>query len=90
MGLLGTARSMQRDLEKIADRADTDSPTGLHYVLQGADTCALLCLLSAMFSQHFSERSAPAQSRQACTQRIMQCAQGLLAMYVCRIAAQPF
>ena len=35
VGLLGTARGMQRELEKIADRADTDSPTGLHYVLQG-------------------------------------------------------
>ena len=35
VGLLGTARGMQRDLERIADRADTDSPSGLHYVLQG-------------------------------------------------------
>ena len=35
VGLLGTARSMQRDLERIASRADTTGPSGLHYVLQG-------------------------------------------------------
>lgn len=34
VGLLGTARSMQRDLDRIASRADTSSPSGLHYVLQ--------------------------------------------------------
>ena len=35
VGLLGTARSMQRDLDRIAGRADTSNPSGLHYVLQG-------------------------------------------------------
>jgi uncharacterized membrane protein len=34
VGLLGLARSMQDDLERIADRADTSSPEGLSYVLQ--------------------------------------------------------
>lgn len=34
VGLLGTARDLQRDLERIAGRADTSSPRGLHYVLQ--------------------------------------------------------
>ena len=34
VGLLGTARSLQRDLERIADRADTSTPEGLHYVLE--------------------------------------------------------
>ena len=34
VGLLGTARSLQRDLERIADKADTSSPEGLHYVLE--------------------------------------------------------
>lgn len=34
VGLLGSARELQRDLERIADRADTDSPDGLHYILQ--------------------------------------------------------
>ncbi|GBG72319.1 hypothetical protein CBR_g11898 [Chara braunii] len=34
VGLLGLARSLQRDLDRIADRADTSSPRGLHYVLQ--------------------------------------------------------
>ena len=35
VGLLGSAKSMKRDLERIADRANTDSPSGLHYILQG-------------------------------------------------------
>lgn len=35
VGLLGSARQLQRDLERIADKADTDSPAGLHYILQG-------------------------------------------------------
>ncbi|KAK9814971.1 hypothetical protein WJX73_003631 [Symbiochloris irregularis] len=34
VGLLGTARGMQRDLDRIASRADTSGPSGLHYVLQ--------------------------------------------------------
>ncbi|DBA67657.1 TPA: hypothetical protein ACH3X2_001253 [Trebouxia sp. C0005] len=34
VGLLGSARSLQRDLERIAGRADTNTPDGLHYVLQ--------------------------------------------------------
>jgi len=34
VGLLGTARSLQRDLERIADKADTSSSEGLHYVLE--------------------------------------------------------
>ena len=36
VGLMGSARELQRDLERIAARADTDSPAGLHYILQGA------------------------------------------------------
>lgn len=36
VGLLGSARELQRDLERIAARADSDSPAGLHYILQGA------------------------------------------------------
>jgi len=31
---LGLARDLQLDLEKIADKADTSSPDGLHYVLE--------------------------------------------------------
>ena len=34
VGLLGTARALQKDLERIADKADTSSPDGLHYVLE--------------------------------------------------------
>jgi uncharacterized membrane protein len=34
VGLLGIARSLQADLDAIADKADTSSPEGLQYVLQ--------------------------------------------------------
>jgi uncharacterized membrane protein len=34
VGLLGLARSVQSELDEIADKADTSSPQGLHYVLQ--------------------------------------------------------
>lgn len=35
VALLGSARGLQRDLERIASRADTSGPTGLHFILQG-------------------------------------------------------
>jgi uncharacterized membrane protein len=34
VGLLGSARDLQKDLERIAGKADTSSSRGLHYVLQ--------------------------------------------------------
>ena len=34
VGLLSNARELQQDLERIASRADTSTPRGLHYVLQ--------------------------------------------------------
>ena len=34
IGLLGLARNLQKDLEGIATKADTNSPDGLHFVLQ--------------------------------------------------------
>ena len=34
VGLLGSARDLQRDLDRIATRADTNSADGLHYVLE--------------------------------------------------------
>ena len=34
VGLLGTARDLQKDLERIASKADTSSSRGLHYILQ--------------------------------------------------------
>ena len=43
VGLLGSARSLKRDLDRIAGRADTNTPEGLHYVMQGE----LLSLLVA-------------------------------------------
>ena len=36
VALLGSARSLQRELDRLADRADTTTPEGLHFVLQGA------------------------------------------------------
>lgn len=36
VGLLGSARQIQLDLERIAGKADTRSSSGLHYILQGA------------------------------------------------------
>ncbi|KAI3518909.1 hypothetical protein L1887_07800 [Cichorium endivia] len=41
VGLLGMGRSLQRDLNRIADLADTSTPEGLSYVLQET-TLALL------------------------------------------------
>lgn len=37
VGLLGDARRLQKQLDRIAGRADTNTPSGLHYILQGAD-----------------------------------------------------
>lgn len=34
VGLLASARGLKRDLERIAAKADTSTPAGLHYVLQ--------------------------------------------------------
>ncbi|BDA41463.1 hypothetical protein COCOBI_02-2430 [Coccomyxa sp. Obi] len=34
VGLLGSARTLQKQLDRIASRADTNSPSGLHYILQ--------------------------------------------------------
>ncbi|KAI7844132.1 hypothetical protein COHA_002267 [Chlorella ohadii] len=34
VGLLGSARELQQDLERISSKADTESPEGLHYILQ--------------------------------------------------------
>lgn len=63
VGLLGSARSLQRDLERIAGRADTNTPDGLHYVLQG--TCYCLLLLSMCLWVHaFSRCACIAEERQ--------------------------
>ncbi|CAM6040196.1 unnamed protein product [Sphagnum compactum] len=40
VGLLGMARTLQRDLDRIAQRADTTTEEGLHYVL--TETCLAL------------------------------------------------
>ena len=39
VGLLGSARKLQKDLERLADRADTSTVEGLHYILQGVIGC---------------------------------------------------
>ncbi len=40
VGLLGSARQLQRDLERMTRKANTNSPEGLHYLLQG-ESCNL-------------------------------------------------
>ena len=45
VGLLGSARSLKRDLDRIAGRADTNTPEGLHYVMQGELPSLLMGLL---------------------------------------------
>ena len=34
VGLLGTARELQRDLNRMGNSVDTSTPGGLHYLLQ--------------------------------------------------------
>jgi uncharacterized membrane protein len=34
VALLGTARQLQRDLNRMANSVDTSTPRGLHYLLQ--------------------------------------------------------
>lgn len=42
VGLLGTARSIQKELDKIAQVADTSKPKGLSYVLQGEASTSII------------------------------------------------
>ena len=58
VALLGSARSLQRQLDRLADRADTSTPEGLHFVLQGAGCClycftcfAVTCFAECTFTQ---------------------------------------
>lgn len=44
VGLLGLGRSLQRDLDRIAETADTSTPEGLSYVLTGKD-CHVLSII---------------------------------------------
>ena len=39
VGLLGSARQLQRDLERMTRKANTNTPEGLHYLLQGTPFC---------------------------------------------------
>ena len=65
VGLLGSARALQRQLDRIASRADTTSPSGLHYILQGAPpTC-----FPTRFLQPTSSRCPHAMRRALCTPR---------------------
>lgn len=47
VGLLGSARTLQKQLDRIASRADTNSPSGLHYILQGVLPPVFLCCYKA-------------------------------------------
>lgn len=42
VGLLGMGRTLQRDLNRIAEAADTSTPEGLSFVLQGNDIYRLI------------------------------------------------
>ncbi|XP_008681532.1 uncharacterized isoform X1 [Zea mays] len=59
VGLLGMARSFQKELDQIAEKADTSTPAGLSYVLTET-TLALLrhpdCCISAYSSLSIEER----------------------------------
>lgn len=66
VGLLGSARELQSDLERIADKADTRSSTGLHYILQETVLSLMrnpdYCLYG--FAKSKRERSAQAGETQ--------------------------
>ncbi|CAM6083912.1 unnamed protein product [Calypogeia fissa] len=55
VGLLGFARTLQNDLERISDRADTSTSRGLHYVLTETVLALLrqpdMCILGTSFSE---------------------------------------
>ncbi|KAL6142787.1 hypothetical protein ACLB2K_061063 [Fragaria x ananassa] len=53
VGLMGEARSLQRDLNRITETANTSTSEGLSYVLKGATT-ALLCNLDHCISSYSS------------------------------------
>ncbi|KAI3908954.1 hypothetical protein MKW92_013011 [Papaver armeniacum] len=53
VALLGATRSLQKDLDKIAEVADTSTPSGLSYILQES-TVALLRHLAYCFSSFSS------------------------------------
>ncbi|XP_004301524.1 PREDICTED: uncharacterized protein DDB_G0271670-like [Fragaria vesca subsp. vesca] len=53
VGLLGTVRALQRDLDRIAETADTSTPKGLGYILTEA-TVALLRHPDYWFSSYSS------------------------------------
>lgn len=48
VGLLGSARQLQRDLERMTRKANTNTPEGLHYLLQGEPFRCLAELLGHM------------------------------------------
>ena len=47
VGLLGDARRLQKQLDRIAGRADTNTPSGLHYILQGECSRSRDCVIVA-------------------------------------------
>ena len=75
IGLLGMARDLQLDLEKIADKADTSTTEGLHYVLEetvlallrNPEYCVYGYATSA--SARSKQRGRPANTRASCTRR---------------------
>lgn len=47
VGLLGDARRLQKQLDRIAGRADTNTPSGLHYILQGGHSRSQDCVAAS-------------------------------------------
>lgn len=66
VGLLGSARKLQFDLERLADRADASTPEGLHYILQetvlallrNPDYCVYGFSSSAVSADSFASESS--------------------------------
>ncbi|KAK6143231.1 hypothetical protein DH2020_023579 [Rehmannia glutinosa] len=50
VGLLGLGRSLQKDLNRIAETADTSTSEGLHYVLTGTQLSSMTFYISTLFN----------------------------------------
>jgi len=66
VGLLGMARDLQKDLDQMADKADTSTDAGLHYLLT---ECVLALLRNPEYWVYASSASASERSPEAAEQR---------------------
>jgi uncharacterized membrane protein len=65
VGLLGMARDLQKDLDQMADKADTSTDAGLHYLLT---ECVLALLRNPQYWVYASSASASERSPEAAEQ----------------------